>query len=239
MLSPDDPDARFLVTAIVRDIAAGTGLHQYRQDRRERARPVCGQHRLPSRHRPRLRTVSGRHNRRRAPRPVVAARVGVRAHPARPRHRLHQARHARHDHAHRRPQSAGRPRHPSQGRRGPDRLHAAPDGHPAGATARRASVPLRRTRPDAQHVPTSRPVNGWTPPRRAATAAARTAEPGSDPASGEETTMQPSTPRLDDTPCRQWRDIFTNPHHTGQTWACVAVAIAHADEVVRHAARAP
>jgi len=26
MLSPDDPDARFLVTAIVRDIAAGTGL---------------------------------------------------------------------------------------------------------------------------------------------------------------------------------------------------------------------
>jgi len=49
--------------------------------------------------------------------------------------------------------------------------------------------------------------------------------------------MQPSTPRLDDTTGQQWRDIFTNPHHTGQTWACVAVAIAHADEVVRHAAR--
>jgi len=35
-----------------------------------------------------------------------------------------------------------------------------------------------------------------------------------------------------------WQDIFTSRGHTGQTWACMAVAIAHADHLVGHIARA-
>ena len=35
-----------------------------------------------------------------------------------------------------------------------------------------------------------------------------------------------------------WQDIFTSPDHNGQTWACMAVAIAHADNLVGHVARA-
>jgi hypothetical protein len=35
-----------------------------------------------------------------------------------------------------------------------------------------------------------------------------------------------------------WQDIFTSPRHTGQSWACMAVAIAHADYLVGHVARA-
>jgi hypothetical protein len=32
-----------------------------------------------------------------------------------------------------------------------------------------------------------------------------------------------------------WQRIFANPHHDGQTWACLTVAIAHADDVIEHA----
>jgi hypothetical protein len=35
-----------------------------------------------------------------------------------------------------------------------------------------------------------------------------------------------------------WQDIFTNRGHTGQTWACMAVAIAHADHLIGQVARA-
>jgi hypothetical protein len=35
-----------------------------------------------------------------------------------------------------------------------------------------------------------------------------------------------------------WQDILTNPDHNGQTWACLAAAIAHADSVISHVARA-
>ena len=34
-----------------------------------------------------------------------------------------------------------------------------------------------------------------------------------------------------------WQDFFTSRGHTGQTWACIAVAIAHADHLVGHVAR--
>jgi hypothetical protein len=47
--------------------------------------------------------------------------------------------------------------------------------------------------------------------------------------------MQPGHGHTADT---TWQDIFTSPHHTGQTWACIAVAITHADHLVSHAARA-
>jgi hypothetical protein len=35
-----------------------------------------------------------------------------------------------------------------------------------------------------------------------------------------------------------WPDILTNPDHNGETWACLAAAIAHADSVIGHVARA-
>jgi hypothetical protein len=34
-----------------------------------------------------------------------------------------------------------------------------------------------------------------------------------------------------------WHDIFTGTDHTGQTWACIAVAIAHADNLLTQVAR--
>src|SRR5262249_43269515 len=34
-----------------------------------------------------------------------------------------------------------------------------------------------------------------------------------------------------------WQDIFTSRGHNGQSWACMAVAIAHADHLVGHVAR--
>jgi hypothetical protein len=39
-------------------------------------------------------------------------------------------------------------------------------------------------------------------------------------------------------PDATWHDIFTSPGHTGQTWACMAIAIAHADNLLGHVARA-
>ena len=47
--------------------------------------------------------------------------------------------------------------------------------------------------------------------------------------------MQPGHGHTDDA---TWRDIFTSPRHSGLSWACMAIAIAHADYLVGHVARA-
>jgi hypothetical protein len=48
--------------------------------------------------------------------------------------------------------------------------------------------------------------------------------------------MQPS-PGPNDSAEQAWQRILTNPDHNGQTWACLAVALAHADDVIAHTAR--
>ena len=52
-----------------------------------------------------------------------------------------------------------------------------------------------------------------------------------------EPSMHPTTASLTARPSADvWEEIFHNPDHSGQTWACVAAAIDHADATLRHAA---